>query len=300
MRLVTFHTGSGGARAGVVVARGGADEVIDIAATDNGLPTDLLALLEAGPAALDRVRGVANGKAPGVPIDSVQLQAPITRPPKLLAAAANYQSHITESGAHEVDKSRIIPKLFIKPSSAIVDPGAALQLPSVSHTVDWELELAVVIGRRCRDVPLGDALGVVAGYSIINDVSARTMDWGLDDREPSDWNDFFDWLNGKWLDGFAPMGPWLLTADEVTDPQALQLELRVNGEVKQHASTRDMIFGVAELVSFASRFMTLEPGDVFATGTPSGVGDTTGTYLRSGDVMEGTIDGLGVLRTPVA
>jgi 2-keto-4-pentenoate hydratase/2-oxohepta-3-ene-1,7-dioic acid hydratase in catechol pathway len=133
----------------------------------------------------------------------------------------------------------------------------------------------------------------------VNDVTARTLDWGLTDREPNDWNGFFDWLNGKWLDGFAPMGPWLLTADEVPDPGRLDIELRVNGTVRQAGSTAEMIFGVAELVSFASRLMTLEPGDVIATGTPAGVGATTGDRLRPGDVMEGTVSGLGTLVTPV-
>jgi 2-keto-4-pentenoate hydratase/2-oxohepta-3-ene-1,7-dioic acid hydratase in catechol pathway len=164
--------------------------------------------------------------------------------------------------------------------------------------VDWELELAVVIGRTVRDVSVDDALGAVAGYSIINDISARSLDWDVT-RDDDPWNAFFDWLNGKWLDGFAPMGPWLLTADEVPDPQRLHISLSVNGKVRQDASTRDMIFSVAELIAFTSRLMTLQPGDIIATGTPAGVGATTQTYLAPGDVIEGTIDGLGTLTTPV-
>jgi 2-keto-4-pentenoate hydratase/2-oxohepta-3-ene-1,7-dioic acid hydratase in catechol pathway len=234
-----------------------------------------------------------------VPADAVRLLAPIPRPPKVLAAAANYQAHITEAGLPEVDRTRIVPKLFLKPSSAVIAPGEPLRLPTISQDVDWELELGVVIGTRARDLGVAEALGAVAGYTIVNDVSARSLDWGLADREPNDWNGFFDWLNGKWLDGFAPMGPWLLTADEVPDPGALEIELRVNGTVRQAGSTGQMIFGVPELVSFASRIMTLEPGDVIATGTPAGVGATTGDRLRDGDLMEGTISGLGTLRTPV-
>jgi 2-keto-4-pentenoate hydratase/2-oxohepta-3-ene-1,7-dioic acid hydratase in catechol pathway len=147
-------------------------------------------------------------------------------------------------------------------------------------------------------VPVERALQVVAGYTVANDVSARSTDWGVE-RDEDPWNEMFDWLNGKWPDGFAPMGPYLVTADEVPDPQALEIRLSVNGELKQHASTRDMIFGVAETIAFASRFMTLEPGDTILTGTPAGVGATSGTYLKAGDVMEARVERLGVLRTPV-
>jgi 2-keto-4-pentenoate hydratase/2-oxohepta-3-ene-1,7-dioic acid hydratase in catechol pathway len=237
--------------------------------------------------------------APVVSLADVRLLPPLARPPKILAAAGNYQEHLVEGGAPRVDPARVVPRLFLKPASTILGPGEPFRLSRVSSTIDWELELAVIIGRRCRDVPEADALGVVAGYSIINDISARSMDWGLVDRQPSDWNGFFDWLNGKWLDGSAPLGPWFVTADELPDPQALAMELRVNGEVRQSADTSQMIFGVAQLVAFASRFLTLEPGDVIATGTPAGVGATTGTYLAEGDVMEATIDGLGTLVTPV-
>ncbi len=137
------------------------------------------------------------------------------------------------------------------------------------------------------------------GYTIANDVSARTMDWALSDREPNKWNEFFDWLNGKWPDCFAPLGPYVLTADEVADPQTLKLGLRLNGESRQSASTADMIFSVAEAIAFASRFMTLEPGDIIETGTPAGVGATRGEYVKDGDVMEAWIDGLGSLTSPV-
>jgi len=288
MKLVTYQAGSG-TRHGVLRGAEGREVVVDLGAGD------LLAFLEAGPAALARA---ASSQGVERPLGDVQLLAPLARPPKLLALAANYQDHIAEAGLPRVNKERIAPKLFLKPSSAIVAPGQPLTLPSVSNTVDWELELAVVIGTRCRDVPLPQALSAVAGYTIINDVSARTVDYGRE-RDDYSWKEFFDWLMGKWLDGFAPLGPYLLTADEVPDRQALDMRLSVNGDVKQHASSRDMIFGVAEIIAFASRLMTLEPGDVIATGTPSGVGESSGTYLKAGDVMEATIVGLGTLRTPV-
>ncbi len=229
------------------------------------------------------------------PLADVDLLAPLTRPGKLLAVAANYQDHVTESGAEPLDRSRISPRLFLKPPTALVPPGGAVPLPSVSRQVDWEGELAVVIGRTVKDLGVDQALSAVAGYTIANDVSARSVDYGY----PRDTDDhavrFFDWLAGKWLDGFCPLGPCLVTADEVADPQDLDIELRVNDVVRQHASTRHMIFSVAELVAFASRLMTLEPGDVLLTGTPSGVGATTGDYLGPGDRVAITISGLGTL-----
>jgi len=142
------------------------------------------------------------------------------------------------------------------------------------------------------------ALDAVAGYTIINDVSARTVDYG-GPRSDYAWKEYFDWLMGKWLDGFAPLGPYLLTADEVPAPQNLDMRLTVDGKLHQCANTRDMIFSVAEIIAFTSRLMTLEPGDIIATGTASGVGDATGTFLRAGNVMEASIAGLGTLRTPV-
>jgi 2-keto-4-pentenoate hydratase/2-oxohepta-3-ene-1,7-dioic acid hydratase in catechol pathway len=230
----------------------------------------------------------------------VRLLAPLRRPGKVLAVAANYQDHVTESGAEPLDKSRISPRLFLKPSSCVVGPDATIPLPDVSDQVDWEAELAVVVGRTARGVSVDDALGHVAGYMTANDVSARSIDLGYerDTEDKAVW--FFDWLAGKWCDGFAPLGPWLVTADEVPDPQALPVELAVNGVTRQNGSTKDMIFTVAEQVAHASRIMTLHPGDVIMTGTPSGVGAATGEYLKAGDEMTVVIGGLGTLRNTVA
>jgi 2-keto-4-pentenoate hydratase/2-oxohepta-3-ene-1,7-dioic acid hydratase in catechol pathway len=156
-----------------------------------------------------------------------------------------------------------------------------------------------VVGTTAQDVPTDKALDVVAGYMTSNDVSARSLDYGVE-RDTDDravW--FFDWLAGKWFDGFAPLGPWLVTADEIPDPQDLTVDLEVNGKLRQHGSTKDMIFSVTELIAHASRITTLRAGDVIMTGTPAGVGAATGTYLRSGDVMAATIGPLGTLVTPV-
>lgn len=286
MRLVTYRR-DGAVRHGRLT---GDDRVAELG------DGDLLAVLETVFPLTEAALPAAVGE---YDLAGVELLAPLSRPGKLLAVAANYQDHVTESGAPPLDKSRISPRLFLKPSSSIVGPGAEIPLPGVSTEVDWEAELAVVIGRRVRDVAVENALDVVAGYLTSNDVSARSIDLGYE-RDTDDkavW--FFDWLAGKWCDGFAPLGPWLVSADEVPDPQALSVELSVNGVSKQDGSTKDMIFSVAELIAHASRVMTLEPGDVIQTGTPSGVGVATGEFLAAGDEMTVTIGSLGTLRNTV-
>jgi 2-keto-4-pentenoate hydratase/2-oxohepta-3-ene-1,7-dioic acid hydratase in catechol pathway len=299
MRIVTF-VAEAGPRAGLVVTRDGVDSVIDItAATDGDLPSDTVGIL-GSPAGLDRLRELAASDASSRRLDTVALLAPVVRPPKIIAAAMNYQAHIVDDVKQApFDRLRTVPKLFLKPVTSVIGPDQPLHLPDWSAQVDWEVELAAIIGQGGARIPVGDALSHVAAYTIINDVSARSVDWGLAERVATHWDAFYDWLNGKWSDGFAPMGPWMVTADEVSDPQALGLLLTVNGTVFQQGSTADMLFGVAELVAFASRLMTLEPGDVIATGTPSGVGAAAGVYLRPGDVMEASISEIGVLRTPV-
>ena len=302
MRLATFQGPDGAPRTGAVVGAAGDERIVDLVAASRGrVPAgDLLALLEAGPEALEAARAAAASGGDGQPVSAVRLLAPIRRPGKLLAVAGNFQAHIEEGGGQRVDKTRIVPKLFIKPSSAVIGPGEAVELPSVSNALDWELELAIVIGTRGRDIPVERARDHIAGYSVINDISARSMQWGVPGRVPSGFDDFFDWLNGKWGDGFAAWGPWITTIDSVTpDPNALEMTLKVNDKVWQHGSTADMIFSPEELIAFASRFMTLEPGDVIAGGTLDGTGDAAGVYLNAGDVMHGTIGDLGTLVTPV-
>jgi 2-keto-4-pentenoate hydratase/2-oxohepta-3-ene-1,7-dioic acid hydratase in catechol pathway len=302
MRLASYRGTNGSPRSAVVVGDPGQERIIDLVEGSGGrLPDgDLLALLQAGPDALAAARSVADGGTAGQPVSSVELLAPISRPGKLLAVAGNFQAHIEEGGGQRVDKEKIVPKLFIKPSSSIIAPGQAVALPSVSDALDWELELAIVIGTAGRDIPVEKARDHVVGYAVINDISARRMQWGVPGREPSGFDDFFDWLNGKWGDGFAPWGPWITTTDAVhPDPNELEMTLAVNDTVWQHGSTADMIFSPEEIIAFASRFMTLEPGDVIAGGTLDGTGDAVGVYLKAGDVMHGTIGDLGTLTTPV-
>jgi len=296
MRLASFRGPDGNPRAGAVNGDAGNETIVDVSGGRTG---DILMLLQAGPAALDSARATADAGG-GQPLSSVELLAPIRRPGKLLAVAGNFQAHIEEGGGQRVDKSVIVPKLFIKPSSSIIGPGEAVALPTVSNALDWELELAIVIGTAGRDIPLDKARDHIAGYSVINDISARSMQWGVEGRTPGGFDDFFDWLNGKWGDGFAAWGPYITTTDSVKpDPNDLEMTLDVNGKTWQHGSTSDMIFSPEEIISFASRWMTLEPGDVIAGGTLDGTGDASGVYLKAGDVMTGTIGDLGTLVTPV-
>lgn len=295
-RLVSYRAPDGSARAGVVRD----DGIVDLHDASGGdLPATLLEVLETD-GWRTSVQAAATGGATTVGLEEASLLAPLARPPKLLACAANYQRHIDEGGGKKVDKARNVPKLFLKPSSAIIGPDDPLPLPTVSHEVDWEIELALVIGTRGFAIPREQALAHVAGYTIVNDVSARTMDWGLEDDDPTHRNAaFFDWLNGKWPDGFAPMGPWIVTADEIPDPQDLRFSLTLNGEEMQTGSTEEMIYTCEDLIVFASRFMTLEPGDVIATGTGAGCGVAIGRFVRDGDVMDAWVEGIGTLRTPV-
>ncbi|MEU1728295.1 fumarylacetoacetate hydrolase family protein [Nonomuraea sp. NPDC005692] len=233
-------------------------------------------------------------------LQDVRVLAPIPRPAKLIGVAANYQEHVAEAGAPALDKNRLAPRLFLMPPTAVLAPGEAIRLPSVSEQVDWEAELGVVIGTTAKGLAVADALSAVAGYTVANDVSARSMSYGFDRDTDDPAVGFFDWLAGKWLDGFAPFGPYLVTREDVPDPQALDIRLRVNGVVKQHGSTKDMIFSVAELVAFASTIMTLHPGDVLMTGTPAGVGASSGEFLSAGDEIHVSITGLGSLINSVS
>jgi len=303
MKLVTYLAPSGGARLGVV-----AGEIVhDLAGLADGfgmsLPSTMLEFLVLGDSGLELAREVTNraaasGSWPGLPLAEVRLLAPVPRPPKLLALAGNYQEHIKESGHAAVTKAKVTPRLFMKPATSVTGPGQPILLPKVSATIDWELELLVVIGTGGKDIAAEDALAHVAGYSILNDISSRTLHiaQGRDVRDGDGW---FDWLLGKWQDSSGPMGPYLVTRDEVPQPNNLRLQLWVNDQLKQNANTGQMIFDVAETIAFASQFMRLEAGDVIATGTPSGVGATSGTYLKSGDIVRGEIERLGVLTNPV-
>jgi 2-keto-4-pentenoate hydratase/2-oxohepta-3-ene-1,7-dioic acid hydratase in catechol pathway len=280
MKLVTFeHQG----RARVGVAAG--DAVVDLAAAAPALPTEMVALLEAGPEAL-QVAHAALGDGPRVPLAEVRLRAPIARPPKFLAVGLNYADHVAESGI----ETPAHPTIFNKQSTCVVGPGEAIHLPRASHVLDYEGELGFVVGRRCRHVSRDDAADVIAGYTIVNDVTVR--DWQL--RIPT-------WTMGKSFDTHGPIGPWIVTPDEVPDPHQLRLRTWVNDELRQDSNTKELIFDCFTLVEHLSTAFTLEPGDVIATGTPSGVGIAMKPpkLLVAGDVVRIEIEGLGQLANPV-
>ncbi len=227
---------------------------------------------------------VARGEL-SIAIDEVQLLVPIGDPGKLFLLAGNYPAHVAERGGNAAERAETFPYVFMKPpSTTLTHPGDPVVLPRVSPDhIDWECELGVVIGRRCRGASERDALGYVAGYTIVNDISDRKFEAGLG-RKPRDRDRFFDWQHGRsGHDTFCPMGPSILTADAVADPQELSLRLSVNGEVKQSGSTAQMIFPVAAIVSFLSQFVTLEPGDIISTGTPARASvPRSGTYHQAG------------------
>jgi 2-keto-4-pentenoate hydratase/2-oxohepta-3-ene-1,7-dioic acid hydratase in catechol pathway len=235
-----------------------------------------------------------------IPIAQAELLVPVPRPNKLFCLAGNYAEHIKEGGGIPAERAQTFPYVFMKPpSTTLTHPNRPIKIPAAApDAVDWELELGVVIGRKCKNVSEAEALKYVAGYTIVNDVSQRKYRPNPN-RVKREKDVFFDWLHGKWFDTFCPCGPCILSADAVPDPQKFALELTVNGDVKQKGSTGQMVFPVAAVIEFISKMVTLEPGDIISTGTPAGVGNTTGTYLKAGDVMKGTIDGIGTLVTPV-
>lgn len=235
-----------------------------------------------------------------LPLEKVQLLLPIPRPRKLFLLAGNYAKHIEEGGGIAAERAETFPYVFMKPpTTTLTDPGRPVFIPRVSPDhIDWELELAVIIGRKARGVSEAEALDYVAGYTVINDISNRKFRPNPGRKERAK-DAFFDWLHGKWHDSFCPCGPCVTTPDEIPDPQTLDLKLSVNGQVFQDASTSQQIFPVAAVIEFISSFVTLEPGDIISTGTAAGVGHTTGTFLQPGDQIEASISSIGVLRTPV-
>lgn len=286
MKLLTYRYG-GVERVGAL--RG--DEVIDLSA----VAASMLDLIDGGPELLAAAQQVVATAKGGVALAAVELRAPIPRPRKnIICLGMNYAAHAIESLRAKglPEKLPEYPVFFSKMPTAVNHPNAPVPLMAdVSAQRDWEVELAVIIGRRGRNIPASAALDYVFGYTIMNDVSARD----LQTRHQQ----FF---YSKSLDGSAPLGPWIVTADEIPDPHALGIRLRLNGELVQNSVTRDMIFDIPTCIATFSRGVTLEPGDIIATGTPSGVGMgmTPQRWLKVGDVMEAEIDGIGVLKNVVS
>ncbi|TSA45172.1 FAA hydrolase family protein [bacterium] len=299
MKLITYSRNES-ISCGILTDRG----VIDIPSAWQGPnpPRGVKEILHRGESCLAELAELADSVDFFTPLDSVRIFAPIPRPGKVLALAGNYSEHIQEASIERGFKlglsgsphQRTVPRPFIKPVTTVIGPDDRIPWPVYSSQIDYELELGVVIGKEAKNVSPENALNCVAGYTIVNDVSARSVTFKKG-RAERPWDEFYDWLNGKWADGFLPMGPYLLTADEVEDVQNLDMELKVNGRIRQKAGTSRMIFPVADIVSFLSRIMTLEAGDIIATGTPAGVAVTTGEFLEPGDRIECTIEKLGTL-----
>ncbi len=280
MKLVTFNH-KDIIRVGAVVN----DCVVDGLAQNN-IPQTMLEFLAAGQAALDALQQLIDSQQARIPLNEVKLLAPVPRPGKFLGIGLNYADHIAETALEKPE----YPTFFTKQSSCVIADGDAIHLPKVSEKLDYEVELAFVIGKRCRHVSLDKAHEVIAGYTIVNDVTVH--DWQF--RTPT-------WVIGKSFDTHGPMGPWIVTADEIADPHNLLLKTWVDDEIRQSSNTKHMIFNIYQMIVYLSQAMTLEPGDVIATGTPSGVGVKMKPrgYMKAGQVVSIEIENIGRLTNPV-
>jgi 2-keto-4-pentenoate hydratase/2-oxohepta-3-ene-1,7-dioic acid hydratase in catechol pathway len=281
MKLVTF---THGAATRIGVADGA--EVVDLASAAPALPREMIAFLAAGAAALDAARAAAARPGARLPLAEVRLEAPVPRPGKFLAIGLNYADHVAESGMERP----WVPVFFNKQSTCVTGPFDLVHLPRASALLDYEGELGFVIGRRCRHVPRDRAAEVIAGYVVVDDVSVR--DWQL--RTPT-------MTMGKSFDTHGPMGPWLVTPDEVGDPHALRLRTWVNDELRQDSNTSQLIFDCFAQVEHLSTAFTLEPGDVITTGTPAGVGGAMKPprFLVAGDVVRIEVERVGRIENRV-
>jgi 2-keto-4-pentenoate hydratase/2-oxohepta-3-ene-1,7-dioic acid hydratase in catechol pathway len=255
-------------------------------------------LLSLGPGVVASVAAAAAAQPAAGRTEALRLLPPVSNPGKILCLAGNYQEHVREGGGAEVEKARATPHLFIKPRTCLARPGATVLRSRMTDRLDYECELAIVIARTARDVPEAEALAAIGGFTIANDVSSRRLlhDGRDSDAPRTEREKFFDWLVGKWQDRSLPLGPALVTPDEVGDGSGLRLTLDVNGERRQDGSTSQMIFSAPEIVSFASRYTTLEPGDILCTGTCAGVAASSGRFLQPGDQVVGAIEKLGELQ----
>lgn len=292
MRLATYQVGREQALGFVVN-----DRLVDLRAVARkkkvSPPSDMIALMETLPAATVRALAheadvwVKAGRA-STSLSRARLLAPIPRPRKnLFCVGRNYAEHARESGSAPPDA----PMFFTKPPTSVIGPQAPVIYHRATQQLDYEVELAAVVGRRGRDIPAAKALDYIFGYTIMNDITARDLQ-----RRHG------QWFKGKALDTFAPLGPWIVHRSALPDPQQLRLTLRVNGETRQDSHTSKMLFTVAQLIETLSAGLTLEPGDIIATGTPEGIGMgfTPPRLLHVGDVVEAEVEGIGMLRNPIA
>lgn len=286
MKLVTFRS-DGGVRLGVV-SPSDSSHVLEISD-----PPDMLAVIDQGERGLDKVRAAAEKSAGRTfELDRIELLPPLPQPRgNVIAIGRNYEKHAAETARLE-GREPSPPTIFTKAISSLIEPFGDIAIdPAISDKLDWEVELAVVIGRQGANIKRDSARAHVFGYTVLNDVSARDIQNG--------WGGQF--FKGKSLDRTCPTGPWIVTADEIKDPQSLGLSLRVNGETKQNGNTHDMIYAVDAIIEWVSKGMTLFAGSIIATGTPDGVGFARKPpeFLRAGDVMETEVQGVGLLRNRI-
>lgn len=276
MKLATF-TYQNQTRIGAVIE----NQIVD-GLGDTSLPSNMIIFLEQGDSALQKMQRLISSETHRILLADVQLLAPIPRPRKFLGIGLNYADHIDETGLEKPE----YPMFFTKQSSCVIGHGMAIEMPIVSEKVDYEGELAFVIGKRCKNVSVENAHNVIAGFTIVNDVTVR--DWQF--RTPT-------WTIGKSFDTHGPMGPWMVTADEIPNPHALSLKTWVDDDLRQNSNTCYMMFNCYEMIAYLSQAMTLEVGDVITTGTPSGVGVKMKPrgYLKAGQVVKIEIEGIGLL-----
>lgn len=286
MKLITFVY-EGKTRIGALVPRNGEDHVVDFTnGGDPSLPTSMIGLLEGEEQVFSRLHATVMDDPNTIPLHAVRLLAPVPRPGKIICIGLNYRDHARETGQPIPQ----YPIVFSKYANTVIAHGDNIVLPRVTDQVDYEAELGFVIGKRARYVKAADAMDYVAGYLPINDVSARDYQTRIS-----------QWTMGKTFDTFAPMGPALVTRDEVPDPGNLRISLTIDGETLQDSNTNELIFGIPQLVEALSEVMTLEPGDVISTGTPPGVGMARKPqrYLRPRETVSVNIEGVGTLTNPV-
>ncbi len=300
-KLLTYQAATG-PRAGIVV-----DGTVLDAAEATGVEeyASVVGVLNDWPQARSALAGAAGKSESGVAIEKVRLRAPILWPSTIYCAGANYSDHMLEMArAHNTEPEAephsvgLKPWHFIKATRTVADPDAAIALPRASQQVDWEAELVAVIGTAAKDVPIANALEHVAGYTIANDLSARDLMRRPPVRPTSPF--FSDWVGQKCFDGACPLGPWIVPADAVGDPQNLGIKLWVNDVIKQESNTGKMIFNIAEQIAHLSSRLTLHPGDIVLTGTPSGVGAARKEFLKPGDVVKVWIENIGTLTNTCA
>jgi 2-keto-4-pentenoate hydratase/2-oxohepta-3-ene-1,7-dioic acid hydratase in catechol pathway len=282
VRLASFDPDGAGARSALVTS----DELVDLTDPAVGLPGDMAELLGT-PGALERAAGAGETGARRFALAEVRLLAPVPRPSKVLGIGMNYHQHAAELGG----EPPAYQYWFNKQRTCVVGPGEPIVIPRVSDMVDYEGELALIIGRRCKNVPASRWLDVVAGFSVIDDVSVRDWQW----RTPT-------FTVGKSFDTHGPLGPYLVTPDDVADPTDLRVRTWVNDDLRQDATTADLVFSCAEMIEYLTTAFPLEPGDVLATGTPAGVGAASDPprWLRPGDRVRIEVTGVGTLENPVA